>query len=115
MLKDAVEKLHNCKARHRNTVRVQEKFRVEIVRDGMVEVFELADANPAARCYAWQHSEDDADTRTRVVTVLEKTPANSLQTAVKVAIVDEYKRLGYPLSYYERYGLCFDPPWMIWS
>ena len=72
--------------------RVQEEFRGEIVWDGFVEVFELADAKPAARCYAWQHSEDDTDTRMRVVTVLEKTPVNSAQTAVKAAIVEEYKR-----------------------
>jgi hypothetical protein len=92
LLKETVEKLHNCKANHCNTVRVHEKFKGEIVWDGFVEVFELADSKPAARCYAWQHSEDDTDTRTRVVTVLEKPPVNSPQTAVKAAIVAEYKQ-----------------------
>lgn len=91
LLKETVERLHNCKANHRNTVRVQEKFRGEVVWDGFVEVFELVNSDPAARCYAWQHSEDDTDTRTRVVTVLEKPPVTSAQTAVKAAIVAEYK------------------------
>ena len=75
---------------HRNTVRVREKFKGQVVWDGFVEVFELAEAKPAARCYAWQHSEDD--TRTRVVTVLERPPVTSPQTAVKAAIVGDYKR-----------------------
>src|SRR5580698_7671157 len=92
LLKETVERLHNCKAVHRNTVRVREKFKGEIVWDGFVEVFELADSQPAARCYAWQHSEDDTDTRTRVVTVLERPPVTSPQTAVKAAIVGDFKR-----------------------
>jgi hypothetical protein len=92
LLKETVEKLHNCKARHRNSVRVQEKFKGEIVWDGFVEVFELEGAKPSARCYAWQHSEDDTNTRTRVVTVLENPPVNSPQTAVKAAIVGDFKR-----------------------
>lgn len=92
LLKETVERLHSCKAVHRNTVRVQEKFKGEIVWDGFVEVFELADAQPAARCYAWQHSEDETDTRTRVVTVLERPPVTSPQTAVKAAIVGDFKR-----------------------
>lgn len=90
-LKEAVEKLHNCKAVHCNSVRVKETFKGQVVWDGMVEVFNLTDSKPAKRCYAWQHTEDSADTRTRVVTVLEVPPVSSPETAVRAAIVERYK------------------------
>lgn len=92
MLQKAVEKLHNCKASHSGTVQVTERFRGKLVWQGAVEVFKLANGTPAKRCYAWNHAEGPKDEMTRVIIVLELPPVTSAQTAVRAAIVAQYKQ-----------------------
>jgi len=92
MLQKTVEKLHNCKASHCNTVRVTERYHGKLVWQGAVEVFKLSEGAPAKRCYAWNHLEGNKDEMTRVVTVLELPPVTSAKTAVRAAIVAQYKQ-----------------------
>jgi hypothetical protein len=92
LLKAAVEKAHNCKAIHCNTVSVKEKFRGKVAWSGQVEVFKVVGSVPPKRCYAWNHPEDEANTRTRIVTVLEFPPIDSPQAAVRAAIASEYRQ-----------------------
>lgn len=87
-----VGRLHGCEAAHLETVPVTEKFQGQIVWQGEVEVFRLRGHPKATRCYAWSHASGADDQTERVVTVLELPPVTSAQTAVRAAIVDEYRR-----------------------
>jgi hypothetical protein len=60
-------------------------------RDGVVEVFDLAGHPKTSRIYAWMHDTDDPANPKRHVTVLHVPPVISPQTAVKAAIVQEFK------------------------
>jgi hypothetical protein len=51
-LKQAVERLHNCKASHIEDVVVVEKFGEKIVWSGIVSVFEIKGYSQATKCYA---------------------------------------------------------------
>ena len=86
-LRLAVDRLHECKARHLESVPVKEIFQGKTVWDGIVEVFELSGHSKAKRCYAWGHWEDEAGMHTRIVTVLGLLPVDSPLAAVRAAIV----------------------------
>ena len=82
-LKEAIETMHKCKARHVSSKRVIELFRGEIAWDGIVETFYLEGHPQAKRCYAWSFTENGEP---KYTTVLEIPPVDSPQSAVKVAI-----------------------------
>ena len=88
-LQDAINRLHGCQADYLETVPVREVFQGEVVWQGDVEVFEIRGHQTAKRCYAWAHDTDN--TGKRFVAVLELPPVDSAQSAVKAAIVEEYK------------------------
>ena len=88
----AVSQLHNCGAMWRETVRVHETFRGQIVWDGEVEVFDLAGHPKAKRAYGWSHRDGKHDETERFVTVLEIPPVESALTAVRVSIVADGKK-----------------------
>lgn len=90
-IKDAIEVMHHCKARHVASEPVIELFRGEVAWDGVVEVFELAGHSTAKRCYAWFY-EDEAG-EPQYTTVLEIPPVDSAETAVKIAIAAHAKKL----------------------
>jgi len=90
-LSDVIHKLHGAKATHVQSVPVTEMFQGQTVWDGVVEVFDLHGHPETRRAYAWSHDTDDPKNPRRHVTVLHIPPAISPETAVRVAIVQEYR------------------------
>ena len=83
-LAQAFRKLHDCEAKHVETVPVIERFKGKTVWEGDVEVFDLIGHPKAKRGYAWAYNkEKGSDT----IAVLELPPVISPKTAVQVAIV----------------------------
>lgn len=89
-LKTVIRRLHGSEASHVETVPVKEMFQGQTVWEGEVEVFDLHDHPDAPRVYAWAHETDDADKR-RHITVLHIPPVVSPETAVRAAIIQEYR------------------------
>jgi len=90
-LTSVIYRLHGAKASHVHSVPVKEVFQGKTVWDGVVEVFDLTGHPKADRIYAWIHDTDDPSKPKRHVTVLHVPPVVSPQTAVKAAIVQEFK------------------------
>ena len=90
-LKATILRLHGCQADHIKTVPVTETFQDRIVWQGDVEVFNIRGHPKASTCYAWAHASGSDDQGKRYVAVLAIPPVDSPQTAVKAAIVDEFK------------------------
>ena len=82
-IKEAIETMHHCTARHVASEPVIELFNGEVAWDGVVETFELGGHPKAKRCHAWSYDEGG---ETQYVTVLELPPVDSAESAVKVAI-----------------------------
>jgi hypothetical protein len=87
-LRDVVMQLHGAEARHVKSVPVKEQHEGKTVWDGVVEVFDLIGHPKTHRVYAWAH--DDSG-NTRHVTVLHIPPVISPETAVRAAIIQEYR------------------------
>jgi hypothetical protein len=92
-LRDVIHKLHGGEATHVESVPVTEKFHGKTIWDGVVEVFDLKGHPQTNRVYAWAHETDEPKGQRRHVTVLHLHPAISPQTAVRAAIIQEF-RLG---------------------
>jgi hypothetical protein len=92
-LRTVIHKLHGGKARHIESVPITESFQGQIVWDGVVEVFKLKGHPKTDKVYAWSHITDDPAHPKHHVTVLHIPPAISPQTAVRAAIVQEYRSL----------------------
>ncbi|WP_263356132.1 hypothetical protein [Acidicapsa ligni] len=88
-LREVIHKLHGVKATHVESVPVKETFQGKTIWDGIVEVFDLHNHPDTHRVYAWSHSTDSDDTRH--VTVLHIPPAISPETAVRAAIIQEFR------------------------
>lgn len=93
-LRDVIQDLHGAKASYLESVPVTEMFKGRMVWDGIVEVFLLTGHPKADRVYTWVHATDDPAKPRRHVTVLRIPPVASPQTAVKAAIVQEFKEHG---------------------
>lgn len=93
-LKDIISRLHGVKAVHLESVPVKETFQGKTVWDGVVEVFEIKGHPKASKAYAWAHDTDDPLHPKRQVTVLHIPPVISPETAVRAAIVQEYRSRG---------------------
>ena len=89
----AIMQLHNCGATWRKTVPVHEVFNGKTIWQGEVEVFDLAGHPKAKRAYGWSHPEGDDNKGERFVAVLEIPPVDSPQTAVKISIVADLKKV----------------------
>jgi hypothetical protein len=87
-LKDVIRKLHGVESKHVQSVPVIEQHQGQTVWDGVVEVFDLIGHPETHRVYAWAH--DDSG-NTRHVTVLHVPPVISPETAVRAAIIQEYR------------------------
>ncbi len=92
-LKDTIRDLHGVEAKHIESVPVTEVFEGRTIWDGLVEIFELDGHPMATHAYAWAHDTDDPRKPKRHVTVLRIPPVESPETAVRAAIVQEF-RLG---------------------
>lgn len=90
-IKTVIENLHGCKPTHIETVPITEVFQGNIVWQGDVEVFDLDNHPKANRVYAWSHLAGENDQQRRYLTVLQIPPVDSPETAVKLAIVQEYR------------------------
>ncbi|HEV2649946.1 MAG TPA: hypothetical protein VGU69_01700 [Rhizomicrobium sp.] len=88
-LKKAVESQHGGTATFVQAVPVQEVHAQEIVWDGIVHIFDLADNPYAKRAYAWSYQRDDG--RRRFFAVLHSDLVDSPAKAVRAAIVAEAK------------------------
>lgn len=92
-LRDVIHKLHGVESTHRASVPVKEIFNGKTVWDGIVEVFDLHGHPKANTAYAWSHATDDPAHPKRHITVLHIPPAVSPETAVRAAIVQEFRNL----------------------
>ncbi len=90
-LKDVIHKLHGGDATHLESVPVHEVFDGKTVWQGVVEVFRIKGHPKTDKVYAWAHDTDDPTTPRRHVTVLHVPPAISPETAVRVAILEEFR------------------------
>ena len=92
-LRQIIHHLHGAKAQHVESVPVKELFQGKTVWDGVVEVFDLRGRPKANRTYAWSHDTGDPDHPKHHVTALHIPPVVSPQTAVRAAIVQEFRIL----------------------
>jgi hypothetical protein len=87
----AIERMHGGSARLAQSVPVSEAFEGRIVWEGVVHVFDLAGHPTATRVYAWS-SPIEGSTKRRFFAVLHQPPVDSLQAAVRAAIVAENRQ-----------------------
>jgi hypothetical protein len=92
-LRDVIRQLHGVDSTHRASVPVKEVFQGKTMWEGIVEVFDLHGHDKANTAYAWSHVTDDPANPKRHVTVLHIPPAVSPETAVRAAIVQEFRSL----------------------
>ena len=88
-LKAAIKRMHGADSTHVESVPVTETFQGRTVWDGVVEVFELHGHPKATHAYAWI-SETENQIK-RHIAVLKIPPVVSPITAVRAAIVQEFK------------------------
>jgi hypothetical protein len=89
-IKQAVERLHNCKASYIEDIAVIENFGDETVWSGIVHVFKIEGNPKADKCYAWS-SPIKGSTKKRYYAVLHIPPVDSPEKAVRASIVQDSK------------------------
>jgi hypothetical protein len=89
-LRDAIERMHDCKARLAQSVPVRERHGGATVWEGVVHVFDLTGHPKATRAYAWSSPIEGSDKR-RFFAVLHLPPVTSPVEAVRAAIVAEHR------------------------
>jgi hypothetical protein len=87
-LRDAVERMHGCKATLAQSAPVSEVAGSRPVWQGVVHVFDLTGHPKATRAYAWSSPIEGSDKR-RFFAVLHQGPVTSPLTAVRAAIIQE--------------------------
>jgi hypothetical protein len=93
-LRDVIRRLHGAEAKHVQSVAVKETFKDEVVWNGVVEVFDILGHPKANRVYAWAHNVSQPKRFRRQIAVLHIPPVVSPETAVRAAIVQEFRNLG---------------------
>ena len=88
-LQKAIHDLHGYESKYLTTVGVTEQFQGETIWDGNVEVFEIQGHPIAKRCYAWAY--DGENGMLHFTAVLELSPINSAESAVRAAIVQQVR------------------------
>lgn len=86
----AVEDLHNCNATYRGGVSVSEDFQGETVWEGVVHIFDIQGHSDATVAYAWHSPVEDSNNR-KYFAVLHIPPIDSPESAIRAAIVAEYR------------------------
>lgn len=89
-LHDVIRHLHGVESSHVESVPIKEVFQGKTVWEGIVEVFDLIGHAKAPRAYAWAY-ETDNPKRPRHVIVLHLGPVTSPVSAVRAAIVKEFR------------------------
>ena len=87
--KEAVERLHVCRATYMESVYVREEFQDQVAWEGTVEVFDV-DHPDTDTCYAWSSPVEDSDRR-KFYAVLKIPPIDSPEAAVRASIVKDYR------------------------
>lgn len=87
-LQQAIERLHNCKARYKEKVHITERLKGKIVWDGDVYLFDLKKHHSAKLAYAWLAPVKDSN-KTRFYVILHAPPVKSAQDALRVAILNQ--------------------------
>ena len=90
-IKNVVEKREGCRAKHIESLRVQEKWIDEIAWDGVVETFDLLNHPTTKRVYAWERWEPGEEPRHTIIPSVP--PVSSARDAVKAAILAVVKKL----------------------
>jgi hypothetical protein len=90
-LLEVISRLHGGEAMHVASVPVKETHQGRTVWEGIVEVFDLKGHPKASRVYAWAHETDNPERPKRHVAVLHLGAVNSPETAVRAAIIQEFK------------------------
>jgi|SRR5579859_4522212 len=90
-LQEAIRHLHGLESTWLHSVPVVETHEGKTVWDGEVQVFAVAGHPKATKVYAWSH-EGTTSGKRRFHVVLGLPPVDSAQAAVRIAIVDEFKR-----------------------
>jgi hypothetical protein len=88
-LRNAVERMLNCKAHLAQCESVLETFGGKRIWEGVVHVFDLTGHPNATRAYAWSSSIKGSD-ETRFCAVLHQPPVTSPLKAVRAAFVLEH-------------------------
>lgn len=86
-LKQAVESQHGGTATFVQAVPLREMHGQQLVWEGTVHIFDLADHPLATRAYAWSYELPGG--KRRFFAVLEREPITSPREAVRAAIVAE--------------------------
>lgn len=89
-IQQAVENLHNCRAKHRQDIWVIEQYEGQTVWEGNVSIFDIEGHPTATTCYAWS-SPVEGSTKHRFYAVLKLPPVESPEDAVRAAIVRDSK------------------------
>ena len=89
-LRQAVERLHDCRARLSEVVRVTEAFQGAPAWDGVVHVFWVSDHPSATTCFAWSSPVENSDRR-RFYAVLKQPPVATANDAVRASIITDYR------------------------
>jgi hypothetical protein len=88
--KQAIERLHNCKASFIEDAAIVEKFGSEIVWSGIIHVFKIEGNPKTDTCYAWS-SPIEGSTKRRYYAVLKIPPVDSPEKAVRASIIQDQK------------------------
>ena len=89
-LLQAVEGLHNCKAKYKETTHVKESFEGNIVWEGDVYIFDLKGHEKTKRAYAWSSPIEESDKR-RFYAILEIDPVQYALDAVRASVISSYE------------------------
>jgi len=89
-LRDVIRHLHGVESSHVESVPIKEVFQGKTVWEGIVEVFELNNHPKAPKAYAWAY-ETNNPKKPRHVVVLHLGPVTSPLSAVRAAIVEEFR------------------------
>jgi hypothetical protein len=90
-LRDVIRDLHGGEATHVASVPVKETHEGITVWEGIVEVFDLHGHPKANRVYAWAHETENPERPKRHIAVLHLGPVVSAETAVRAAILHEFR------------------------
>lgn len=88
-LQRSIEQQTGCSATYRTARPIRELYNGEIIWDGVVHVFDLADHPRTDTCFAWSVPTDDPDRR-RFYTVLKIAPIDTPEAAVRAVLVRQY-------------------------
>src|SRR6266480_3288313 len=90
-LRDVIRHLHGAEATHVESVPVTEKFHGKTIWDGVVEVFDLKGHPQTNSLHPGGHETVHPKGQRQLVTVLHPHPATSPHTAVRAAIIQEFR------------------------